>query len=153
MNSLVEELKENGYKYVEMKEEEYPIWGLWDSPETIYIKGMLYKDLLEDSIYFEGIRYETFFDKIEDVLIADEYENSVLEVFIHEDENDLEETLEMASKLQEKINNGYSPNVRDVLGEFVGAETPYEFVEEGTKTKSFKCEGIVEYLEEFKLNK
>lgn len=147
MNKFLEDLKKDGFKYIEMKEEEYPIWSLWDSPETIYIKGMLYKDLLEDSIYFDGSRYEGTWDRDSEVEIIDEYEDAVLEVFIHEDGDDLEKTLEMAKELQAKINTGYTPKVRDVLGQFVGAETPYNFVEEGTKINSFECDDVVEYLE------
>lgn len=148
MNSFLEELREEGFKYVEMSKDEYPIWSLWDSSETILINGMVYRDLLEDSIYFEGNCYNAELDKETDTITVYAYKDSVLEVFIHEDGDSPKKTLEMAKELQEKINNGYTPKVRDVLGKFVGAETPYEFVEEGTHIRTFECDDIVEYLEE-----
>lgn len=150
MKEHLKHFLEDGYKYVPITKDEYPIWSLWDGPEVVKIEGLLYKDLLEDNMYFDCTLYdyEEDFDRNKEVQAIEEHENSILEIFIHEDEDNLESTLKMAEELNNKIKKGYVPKVRDVLGKFVGADTPYEIVRIGKITRTFEAEDIVDYLNE-----
>lgn len=133
------ELLEEGYSCIEFKKEDYPVWSLWASDDTFYVKEIMYKDLANDDIYFFGSNYRYFFS----IDRTSKYINSVLRVYL----NDHEE-IENAKELQSKIERGYIPTGRDILGNFVGAETPYDFEDDGELVETFECEDIVVYLED-----
>lgn len=140
-------LKKEGYKCVELNKADYPIWHLWDTPEVILIEGLMYRDLLEDYIYFFGTRYEEIeFNENNQNVIVEKSENAVLKVDIHDSEDP--DDVPNAEKLQGKIRSGYNPKLRDFLGNFIGVDTPYEFIIPGELKETFECKEAVEYLEE-----
>lgn len=137
IKTFKDELYKEGYTCIEFKKEDYPVWSLWDSNDIFYVEEIMYKDLVDDYIYFFGSNYKYAGDKV------NKYTDSILKVYLNDNDD-----IEKAKELQSKIKKGYSPTGRDILGKFVGAETPYDFEYDGKIVETFECDEVVAYLED-----
>lgn len=141
-------LIKSGYEYVELSKDDCPILSLSKILETYYIQGILYKNLIDDNIYLIGTRYKQCSINNDGYTEIKSYRDSTLEVDLYHNGNEV--AIEKATKIQNKLNDGYKIMASDILGNFIDKKTNFQIKYPGIFVSSFYCEDLILFLREFK---